>query len=297
MRYQEQDDQKHIIEERRKRLLAMGMPNQAGFLHQLNENQRPYHIQQAFEQRFGHVMNGELKPYINQFDNVETPIAPMEYRDTSHLSPRRNQNMDPRQRKMEAMRQAKTGAARQHNVAPPPAPLPPVPAPNKELMEIMDMFGENTGRSAYGRQNYNPMTQELSMDSYGKGIPSIDSGYSQIKNKMNAVRQSTIQQGLDYRNLEVQNSSSRYSIQPTIDHNSVAGPDPSMLQEMAMNIARTTIMEFMNQHKGKSYFKKIKYNKEITPPDSSASNSELFIIEMEGKHYKVLMQPIKVKVK
>lgn len=298
MRYQESDDQNHIIEERRKRLLAMGMPSQAGAMHQLNENQRPFHIQQAFEQRFGHVMNGELRPYIQQFDNTETGYAPAGYRDTQHLSPKRNVHMDPRQRKMEAMRQAKMGNQRQYSSVPPPPPLPPVPAPNKELMEIMGMFGEDNSRSSNSRNQYNPIQnggQELTMDSgYGRQMPSIEMGYSQIKNKMDSARNSTIQQGLDYRSLESQNEVGRYTTQKTVVNNQI---NPEVIEEMAMNLAKTTIKEFMNQHKGKTYFKKVKYNKEITPPDPSASNSELFIVEMDGKHYKMLIQPIKVKVK
>lgn len=257
--------------------------------------------------RFAHILNGEMRDRIKDFDNHELSVLPAPVFDGRSPERRAQRSEETAMSRKQRMYQQKK---QQHMNKAEPAPLPkdlaPIGGPRLSqedaaiLAQAGALFGETprigrnlpdiSGRLLPERGN----DLDIDLGGYGSTIP-FDP-INQIRSR--ATRRAS--SGVDYREMEamshraemVNDDENRYLSQtyapqaPAYDERAMQ----AMARSMAEAMVKTVMQEHLDKNRGRKYFKEIKTNKDVF---KDSPNSKL--VEIDGKYYKMDLKPVKIK--
>lgn len=283
----------------------LGLPDGVG-THMITESDGTGRYHGAIRQRFGDILSGGLKNKIDSMDGHDSTLfmAPSRInmndefgnggRTRAALSTR--EHFPARDRRMHNMRgQQQKVSKPEYSVELESFNSPSMASDSSDFAQIEALFGGRGASQGGGYSPTGPLLPERGYDSsmslgdgYATGIPYDPVNH--IRNKLSSGARNT---GVDYRELENRASSptfdevdSRYLNQLSNRNQSVS--DPHLMQEMARNMADQMIRTFMEENRGKQYFKEVKTTHKFDNPKSR-------LVEIDGKFYRMELTQVKFK--
>lgn len=256
----------------------------------------------AIRQRFGHVLSGGLKNKLDGMDEHESTLFGMqtpsrinandEYgnggRERAAIGTKNNLPSNDRRNRRAMTPQTKVSDSKYSvNLENFEAPM------SNELAQAEALFGGGRApRGSYSETG--PLLPDrghnTTMDLGGYGAVPFDP-----RSILNKVPMRQRASGIDYRELEsnfghsdIDESEGRYLNNVSYRNQGQGGTDPQIMQEMARTMADQMLRTFMNENKGKQYFKEIKTTHKFDDPKSK-------LVEIDGKYYKMDLTQVRFK--